>query len=870
VVATIPRPEELLERSGDLARLAETLADVRTTRRGRLALVGGEAGIGKTTLLQAFCASLDSVRSLVGACEALQTPRPLGPLIDIARETGGELATLVDAGAGASDVLAAFLDELGRRQATLVVLEDLHWADEATLDLVRLLARRIDAVPALVVITYRDDELGRTHPLRLVLGEIPPRAVVRLLLEPFSPEAVESLARRHGVEWAELHGRTRGNPFYVTEALAAGGVALPESVRDAVLARAGRLEGGARDLLDAVAIVPPRAELWLLEAITSGELEHLEECLASGMLRAGRDAVAFRHEIARVAVEGTLLPDRRLALHRRALDALVADRHGADLARVAHHAEAAGDTQAVLEFAPAAGERAARVGAHRESAAQFARALRFADGIPAAERAHLLERRSYECYLTNAVGDAIDASRLALAEHRALGDRLRQGDTRRWLSRLTWFAGNNAEAEVEARAAIELLEPLPAGRELAMAYSNMAQLRMLAGDASAACEWGDRAVELAERLGETEVLAHALNNVGSAEVVRGWDSGREKLERSLALALEAGLEEHVARAYCNLAVTAIQQRRYAQGDPLVDLGIDYCQGRDLEAWTLYMTGWAARSSLEQGSWDEAAVGAKRLIGRPEATPPTVVTALAVLGTLRARRGDPGVWKVLDEAREIVEPIGEIMRIAPVAAARAEARWLAGEPHLVDGETASALALALEKDEPWSVGELLAWRRRAGIVEELPAFALPEPFLVELTGEPEAAVRCWAAVGCPYEAAIAGLESRDEAVLRRSLDELQRLGARATAAHAARILRERGVRDVRTGPRTTTRANPAGLTGRQLEVLALLAEGLRNSQIAERLVVSRKTVDHHVSAILRKLDVSTRTEAAAAASRLGIR
>ncbi|HSP73114.1 MAG TPA: AAA family ATPase, partial [Gaiellaceae bacterium] len=408
--------EVLLERSHDLGSLADAFASVTGTGRGRLVLVAGEAGIGKTALLHAFCAELGRARVLSGACEALRTPRPLGPLLDIAAETRGELATLVEGGASPSDVLTALLGELRRRSPTVVVIEDLHWADEATLDLVRLLARRIATVPALVVVTYRDNELERDHPLRVALGELPQAALTRLALAPLSPAAVAALARPYGADPDDLHGRTAGNPFYVTEALAAGGAIVPDSVRDAVLARAARLGAGARALLDAVAIAPPRAELWLLEALAGGDLVHLEECLASGMLRARSDAVAFRHEIARVAIEEALPPDRRLTLHRLALSALsAADGKRIDLARLAHHAEAAGDGEAVLRFAWAAGTRAAALGAHREAAAQFARALRFADGLPSEERAELLERRSYECYLTSAIDDAIDARRRALA-----------------------------------------------------------------------------------------------------------------------------------------------------------------------------------------------------------------------------------------------------------------------------------------------------------------------------------------------------------------------------------------------------------------------------------------------------------------------
>ena len=530
---TISTGDALLERSAQLEALAERLRAVSHEGRGRLVLVAGEAGIGKTSLVRAFCESRPSLTVLSGACDALHTPRPLGPLLDIAEEVGGELAAAVREGVSPGVLVSALVHELRGGPPVVVVLEDVHWADEATLDVVRLLERRIETLPVLLLATYRDDELE--DPLRIVLGELTSRTADRIRLAPLSPEAVAVLAGPAVADADELHRRTAGNPFYVTEVVAAGGE-IPDTVRDAVLARAARLDPGARALLDIVAIIPSRAELWLLEALTDGDLNDLDQCLALGVLRAQRDAVGFRHEIARVAVEEALPPHRSAPLHRRVLRAL----GDADPARLAHHAEAAGDSAAVLAHAPVAGERAAEVGSHREAAAQFARALRHAADVEPARRAALLERRSYECYLTDRIADAIEARQAALEEHRASGNRLGEGDAHRWLSRLSWFKGDNATAEREARLAVELLEPLAPGRELAAAYSNMAQLRMLASDRAAAQEWGARAIELAERLGETEILVHALNNVGSAELQEGIEDGRAALERSLALAIERG------------------------------------------------------------------------------------------------------------------------------------------------------------------------------------------------------------------------------------------------------------------------------------------------------------------------------------------
>jgi DNA-binding CsgD family transcriptional regulator/tetratricopeptide (TPR) repeat protein len=860
--------EPLLERSEQLAALKSELDAVTASGRGRLVLIAGEAGIGKSALVGAFCDELD-IDVLRGACEALFTPRPLGPLVDICDQLGGKFAALVDAGVTPSDLVAALAGELRRGAATLVVLEDLHWADDATLDVVRLLGRRCDAFPALVVATYRDDELERTHPLRIVLGELPRSNVTRLRLAPLSAHAIASLAGPDGLDPVALHQRTAGNPFYVSEVLAAGGTAMPDSVRDAVLARAARLSDRARVLLDVVAVVPQRAELWLLEALTAGDLDELESCIDAGMLRASGDAVAFRHEIARGAVEGMLPPDRALALHRRALAALTAPPHGKPQpARIAHHAEAAGDADAVLRYAVMAGEQAAALGAHREAAAQFARALRFGEGQASEQRAELLERRSYECYLIDAMHEAIDARRAALSEHRDRGDRLREGDAHRWLSRLVWFTGDNATAEVHARAAVELLEARPPGPELAMAYSNMAQLRTLASNVPEARSWGLRAIELAERLDETEILVHALNNVGTAELGAGDAEGAQKLERSLTLAVAAGLEEHVARAHTNLACCAIEARDYKSARSQLQAGIAYCREHDLDSWLLYMTGWQARLELEQGRWDDAAEAAMTVLTRPDVAAPTRITPLTVIGRLRARRGDPDPWKPLDEASTLASATGELQRLLPVALARAEARWLAGQAHLIGFETSVVLDLAAAQQHPWGVGELLVWRRRAGLGELPDAVVAAEPF-ARMLGEPEQAARLWAELGCPYESALALVDSEDDVSVRRGVEELQRLGARRTAAIVMRGLRRRGVRDLRQGPHAATRENPSGLTARELDVLRLVATGMRNSQIAERLVVSPKTVDHHVSAILSKLGVKTRTEAAARANRLGI-
>ena len=373
----------------------------------------------------------------------------------------------------------------------------------------------------------------------------------------------------------------------------------------------------------------------------------------------------------------------------------------------------------MLRYAPAAGERAAMLGSHREAAAQFARALRHGDGLPSARRAELLERRSYECYLTHDIAGAIEARRRALDEHRATGDTRRQGDAHRWLSRLAWFEGDNASSRGRRRGGRSSCSSRSRpGRELAMAYSNMAQLRMLASDQPGATTWGERAIELAERLGETEIVVHALNNVGTAELEQEMPDGVAKLERSLALALEAGLEEHVARAYTNLGTGSVAIRAYAIGDRHLEAGIAYCAEHDLTSWVDYMAGWRARSELDQGRWDAAAATATGVLAAHDIPAPTRITPLTVLGRLRARRGDPDPWAPLDEALELARGTGELQRLARWPP---PARRRAGSPARARRSRPRPMpSLALEQFHRWAVGELYLWRGRAGIVERLRA------------------------------------------------------------------------------------------------------------------------------------------------------
>jgi DNA-binding CsgD family transcriptional regulator len=370
-------------------------------------------------------------------------------------------------------------------------------------------------------------------------------------------------------------------------------------------------------------------------------------------------------------------------------------------------------------------------------------------------------------------------------------------------------------------------------------------------------------------LGERDILAYALNDLGTMEFLTRGPVARERLGQSLRLSLEEGLEEHAARAFMHLAWAATRVRAHALAGEYIREGIDYCTERDLELFLPYFFLRRASVELDQGRWDEAAEDALRVTRDPRSSPDARAPALAALGLARARRGDPDQWSPLDEARELTVTGADRQRLAPVAAAWAEALWLEGRHDEVEAATKPAFEVSLERNVPWVAGELACWRLRAGVRDKLPKGAAAEPYALSLSGEPRRAAALWRKLACPYEAALALADDDDESALREALDELHVLDARPAAARVARRLRERGARGLPRGPRPGTRENPAGLAARELEVLELLAEGLRNAEIAERLVVSERTVGHHVSAILRKLDARTRGEASAQAARLGL-
>jgi DNA-binding CsgD family transcriptional regulator/tetratricopeptide (TPR) repeat protein len=719
------------------------------------------------------------------------------------------------------------------------------------------------------VVTYRDDALAPNHPLREVLGLLAAqRSTRRIDLPVLSEHGVATLAAGSGFEAAELHRLTGGNPFFVTEVLRSAPAApqrLPVSVRDVVLARAGRLSEPARSVLDVAALIGPRVRPSLLGRVTGAAPGHIDEMLTCGVVRVDGDGFVFRHELGRLAVEQEIAPHRYASAHRGIFAAMLEEGETDD-ARLAFHAEASGDANATLRYATGAARHAAEVGSHREALAQYERAARFSDRLDQRDRGGLLDALATEAALVDRTERAIEARTAAIAVWRELGDSLREGASLTQLVSVLQSTAHGAAATKTAELAVAVLEPLGDTDELARAICNLAGNRMMNGDYAEAVALADRAIHLAERRSRPDVLSDALNTRGCALRAPGSDVSYE-LERAMRIALNHGLGSQAGRVYANLHSLLLDTLDFQRAERVFTEGTDYCDRRDLAFW-----GWCLRrqrfDALERtGRWNEAMALGDEVLGS-HLSVWNRIRALETAAVLRARRGHHGAWDLLDETHAAVVGIGEPQYLVPNAVARAEVHWLGGDLDAARAELARVARLA--DRTPFGEGApLVAWTKRLRGVILSTVAPLASPYRDEIEGRIEDAVGEWDALGCPYEAALALAFSDDEAHLRDAVARFDRLGATAAVGAVRRRMRQLGIRSIPVGSRSTTRANPAGLTRREQEVLELLCESLSNEQIAERLVLSVRTVDHHVSAILGKLGVASRQLAAETAQRSGL-
>ncbi len=860
---------DLLERGPIILELSRFLADA-DNGHGRLVFIGGEAGVGKTSLVKRFAEVIrERTPILIGSCDSLSTPRPLGPLLDISDRLapGG-----IDTSRSRDQIFREVINAISSNRTTVIAFEDVHWADEATLDLLRFLARRIEDRRVLLIATFRNDEVGDLHPLRQVLGDIATAGSVRRLsLNPLSIAAVQTLAAGSGVDVNDLYRQTGGNPFFVSEVLAAPRELIPSNVRDAVIARVARLSARARSILEGTAVIGMRSEPWLLAAITGRDEAALQECLEHGILVADNEdgTYTFRHELARTAVLDTVVPHRRIELNRLALNTLQSrSENQLDPARLAHHADEARDADAVLRFAPEAARRASQLSAHRDAIAQYERALRFADRLPADERAALLEGYARECAATDRYDEAIELSRRVVKHWGDTGDRFREAEILGFLSGCLVSSGKQFDARPVCARAIEILEQFPRGAELAEAYVREARIHIIEREADEAIRRARQALDIADKIGNTRARILGLHRLGSAMFLKDDPPAESVLRQSLNLALDSQLPVEASGAYIGLAFGLMERFDFDRAEPLLLECIAFAEEHQLGGFLTPTLGWYSLLLMYRGRWSAAEAPAYSVLNRQHVSVIGRILALTALGRVYARKGDPRANKMLDDALEIAAPTRMVMYLPPVYAARAEAAWLAGDLIRVRNEARAGLDLAIAKQHPWIAGELLSWLTLGGENVEVSAW-IAAPFAKQISGDWKVASAEWRLRGCPFEAAEALARSGDEASLLEGLAELERLGAEPAAKRARRSLRELGVKGIPRGPHESTRSNTAGLTRREIEIARLITEGLRNNDIAVKLFLAPKTVDHHVSSVLSKLGVKNRGQVRREAERRGL-
>lgn len=819
---------------------------------GRIAVIHGEAGVGKTSVVKAFTtAHQDDSHVLWAGCDDLLATRPLGPIWDIAAAE----TRLVESLRG-NDRLAVFravLDLLTRSlRPTVLVIEDLHWADEATLDLVNYVGRRIESTSSLMILTYRGSDVADDHPVRRVLGALPHNPVEGIALAPLSRDAVTQLAGGNAIEGDSLWRMTGGNPFFVTELLGSGET-MPGSIKDSIRGTLSRLSPPARDLVELVSVTPTQVRMQVVQQTRGDVVDLVEECERRRILEVRGEALRFRHELARRAVEGELEEIRRRDLNLAVLQA--SEAVGEPLSRCAHHARQAHDPDAMLRLLPEAAREASILESHREALSHLEALEPYLDRIPPLQLAYHYQLWAEEHFVQDA-GRASELSEKAVAQWRRVGDSAMLGRALLTAYRIKYLNTERTEAVALAEEAVAVLKNV-GGEDLALACAALSALAMTASNHQETLAWTDLALANADD-GSSRARAEALISRGTIKGMIGDPDGVIDLEEAYRLSTEHHLSEPQTRSIHNLVGLFLDWSQPELAERWVRLGIDLSESFEWEFFGSFLQAESARLDEMRGHWVEAESTARSVRDHStEKTIPQLIAALA-LARIKIRQGSPEAADVAMETWERAQRTDEIQWLAPAGAALAEQLWLGAEidDELID-ELRSVISACVDHDIGLLAGELAEFLSLAGALGEMPV-EIPEPYSLLHRGDWAAAAGFWEARGIPYQLAVA-LSQGDTPAKLRALDILNDLRAVPLAGRLRSQLREAGVRAPR-GPHTATRRSSLGLTRRQSQVLDLLSQSLSNNQIADHLYISTRTVENHVSAILHKLGAKNRLEA----------
>jgi len=852
---------ELLERESYFSSLQSQFE--RTRDEGCCVFITGEAGIGKTSLVQQFCRRIRSKSAIYsGTCDALFTPSPLAPLHDIAWQMGNNLPDDIRNTEDRSVLFAKFFQTIANHEWPVIILfEDIHWADAATLDFIKFFTRRISQTHCLFLCTFRDNEVHSQHALKNLPGELSPDSYLQLTLAPFSKKIVEQLAEERGYNGDDVYRLTGGNPFYVHEILASYSQGVPQKIKDSILSVYNRHEENTKHIWELLSIIPNYFEIVYLKEMFPSYHAAIEHSLECGILIKKDGFIFFKHELYRRTIESSLAESKRVSLNKSILQHfLIKFEESGQIARIVHHAKHAHVNRLVKKYAPIAARQASSVGAHTEACKLYFTAIKYCGEMDHAELPSLHEAYAYECYLTGKIKEAIAHQQKALELYKGRRGAEKKGNCTRFLSKLWWFDGNRKLAEYFGREAIYLLDKLPSSKAKAMAYSNMAHLKMQSDETAECIYWGKKAIVTAKEVFDESTIADVLNSLGTALMLN--DSSRSRgeafLHESLQFALKNSSHEVVANAYSSIGTNALTIKKYELAKKSLEEGIDYCKEKDLDSMKLYMLAWKSRLYTETGKWEEALNTGLKVLSNKSISAPTKIIALCVVATLKIRRGENGAIPLLIEAKSMAFETVELVRIIPVFMALLEYEWLTGEPQIETELLSQTISHMIELGKFRKEGSrFYFWLKKAG-----KEFLLPQVIKdVALNGRGNNGnADYWEKIGSPYEYALA-LFDGNEHDKRKSIAIIRELRAVPVLEKLKREMKYDGIKGIPRGLRQTTSENPAKLTGREMDVLQLIKEGIRNKEIASRLFISPKTVDNHITSILFKLDVNSRGKAA---------
>jgi DNA-binding CsgD family transcriptional regulator/tetratricopeptide (TPR) repeat protein len=861
-------PIELFERHDSQAILEGALHSAQQGA-GRNLLVSGSAGIGKTSLVSKFVAEMPpSCRVFQGGCELLSTPRPLGPVQDFAHAMGGSVEALILEGGKPGWIAQALLNELSLPKVTTVLLfEDVHWADHATMDLIKYIGRRIAHLKAVLILTYRDDELPDGHELPAVLGDLPAPCTTRVTLKPLTRQAVSALMQRAGKDLPNLYEITSGNPFFVSAILASKGnesVHSVASIRDMIFSRLRRLPVKSRAICEWVSVVPLHVELAVIFELDrlrrssfpdEPDIElSLDACIAAGMLEMNGAFVRYRHELARQAIEGGLSVMKGRELHSNVFRSLGVIKQ-VSLARKVHHASKGGLLSETLLLGPMAAAEARRLGAHREALAYYESLLPHVDKAERRSQAEILEGWAFT---RAAVGwpneQVFESLAKAISIWRELHDIARAGNSLRLLAYGCWVVGKRSAAATYLDQAIELLESIPLSSALPIAYSLKVKAFLAVSDTEQAVSTGQRAIALSEQLGDQEALAHSLTYLGTSLLRAERADGVAILARGIALGKAHGFHESTVDAYHNLTETLIKQYRFDEANQSCNDAMSFNQQMDISQ--AYLVGLSGIISAFRGQYAEAVLKADQALKEVPASAMFVrYPALIGKGLAQSRLGLEAGQQTLQESLDGAISLDFTQDILPSAIALVECQVFSGQVGKARFSLARAWQLRGLEVNSWMIGALLCWGKRLGVTLEggpvnTPAYRIAEPYRLELEGLHNEAAIYWEQIGAPFEQAVALMQCGPLGMVR-AIEIFDTLGAIQAKSMALIEAKAKRVKGLKRGQYKAARENIVGLTARELEILELIQQGQSNALIAQALKRSERTIEHHISSMLSK-------------------